>query len=159
MVIRKAHASESGRLAEIGFSAWQHAMASWGEDVAALSANARRAYETFVQDSWDIILVGEVDSAAAGWGAREGLRNQITDLWVQPEFQGQGIGSALLQALENEVDAAGFETIEIETHARNQRAIDLYRRRGYVVRALSVKYSAPLNRDIEKVELTKVLRS
>lgn len=86
------------------------------------------------------------------------MRNQITDLWVDPEHQGRGVGSALLQALENEIDAAGFETAEIETHARNHRAIDLYKRTGYVVRALSVKYSASLDCDIEKIELTKVLQ-
>lgn len=158
VVIRSARASEARRLAEIGFSAWERAIAGWGEDVAALSANARRAYETFTHDCWDVILVGEIDSVVAGWGAREGRRNQISDLWVEPAHQGQGIGSALLEALEKEIGAGGFETAEIETHARNIRAIDLYKRKGYVVRALSIKYSASLDCDIEKIELTKALQ-
>jgi len=157
VVIRNARASETGRLAEIGFAAWEPAVAGWGEDVAVLSANARQAYETFARDCWSIILVGEVGSIVAGWGARENRRNQISDLWVEPRFQGQGIGSALLHALENEIRAAGFETAEIETHARNARAIELYKRKAYVVRSLSIQYSASLDRDIEKIELTKAL--
>lgn len=51
VVIRNARASEAGRLAEIGFSAWERAVAGWGEDVAALRVNAFRAYEAFTRES------------------------------------------------------------------------------------------------------------
>ncbi len=156
VVVRSARAFEQQRLADIGYAAWADAVASWGEDVAALSAGARRAYDAFVRESWGIILAAELDTVLAGWGACEDGRNTISDLWIDPACQNRGAGTALLAALEGDIRGFGYDCAEMSTHARNTRAIDLCKRRGYSVTALSVRYSPSLDRDIETVSLRKV---
>jgi ribosomal protein S18 acetylase RimI-like enzyme len=55
----------------------------------------------------------------------------IGRLIVQPEFQGRGIGSALLEAVEAACpDAARFELF---TGSRSEASIRLYQRHGYTV--------------------------
>lgn len=159
VVIRNARSFEAGRLAEIGLAAWEGAVAAWGEDVAALRPNAKEAYERFAREQWPLILVGEVEGEIAGWGAREDADNHVSDLWIDPRFQGQGVGSKLLSTFESEIAEAGHETAEIETHARNLRAVGLFERRGYAVHSLSIKYAPSLDRDIETIGLSKVLKT
>lgn len=155
VVIRSARSSDRRQLVEIGLAAWERAVATWGEDVARLRGNAERAYAGFVQDHWTIILVAEDAGQAVGWGARETRGKRISDLWIWPDVQRCGFGSALLDALEGEIRTAGYTGAEIETHARNAAAIDFFKSRGYAVSALTVSYAEQLDRDIEQVLLKR----
>ena len=166
-MIRKARSNDAAVIAAIGYRAWEEKISVWSSgqmDIAQLSRNAKEAYERFVRDCLDGILVAEEGGVVAGWGAREHPRdvpeprdNVVSDLWVDPDHQGKGHGVRLLDALEAEIRAAGFHTAELETHARNHDAIAFYKRRGYAVIWLSTVYSASLDRDIEKVGLRKEL--
>ncbi|WP_235891018.1 GNAT family N-acetyltransferase [Pararhizobium mangrovi] len=155
--MRNAYPHETGLLAEIGYAAWLAAVASWGESTAALAPAVRQSYERFCHEHRSLILVGETNVAVAGWGARENRRNEISDLWVDPDHQGQGVGSAVLAALEAEIVGLGYETAELHTHARNIPAIELYKRRGYRISSLSDRYSPSLDRDVATVFMTKEL--
>lgn len=55
----------------------------------------------------------------------------IGRLIVQPEFQGRGIGSELLKAVE--AACAGVARLELFTGSRSEATIRLYQRHGYVV--------------------------
>ena len=55
----------------------------------------------------------------AGW---------IATIAVDPRFQGQGIGTALLRACEAQLK---FSTIKLTVRISNHRAISLYEREGY----------------------------
>ncbi len=56
---------------------------------------------------------------------------QIGRLMVHPDFQGRGMGSALLQAIEAEFpDAAKYELF---TGSKSDATIGLYERHGYVI--------------------------
>jgi ribosomal-protein-alanine N-acetyltransferase len=167
VVIRKARADDAATLAAIGYRAWEDKLSVWTEglsDIGAIRDNARLAYETFTRDYWPAILVSEDQGRIVGWGAREHpgdvldhRDNAISDLWIDPERQGRGHGTALLAALEDEIGALGFANALLETHARNHSAIAFYKARGYRVSWLSTKYSASLDRDIEKVGMEKEL--
>ena len=50
--------------------------------------------------------------------------------------EGQGVASALLQALENEANKAGCKRLWLVTTNDNTHAIDFYRRRGFTLRAI-----------------------
>ena len=94
---------------------------------------------------------------STGCAAREELDDQITDLWVEPSLQRQGVGSALLEAIEAEMLAADYEAAGLQTHARNVAALEFFRKHGYTVNWLSVAYSPKMDRDIESVGLKRQL--
>ncbi|KGF68173.1 hypothetical protein LL06_18045 [Hoeflea sp. BAL378] len=155
LAIRPASSAEAQDLARIGLAAWEVAIRVWGEDAGRLRENARNAYYDFCTRGWPDILVAEWDGVLAGWGCCEKADDFITDLWVHPDFQGRGIGTALLKEIEAQVRARGYFAVRLDTHARNTGAIRLYKRMGYRVKAYFVTYSEPLDEDIDKVEMVK----
>lgn len=56
----------------------------------------------------------------------------IHDLAVVPEFRGQGVGRALLRAVEDEARRHGCCRITLEVHSDNDLARGLYRDFGFV---------------------------
>ena len=154
--IRGARQEEADLLAEIGVRAWDKAMIPVGETRQMLD-NARRAFRNFTHNSWITIFVIETAGAPIGWAAREGLDELITDFWIDPTGEGRGLGTALLEAVEQEMREQGHVTARIETHARNEPAIAFFRARGYSVRWFSAAYNPRFDRDVETVGLAKQL--
>ncbi|MCY0094676.1 GNAT family N-acetyltransferase [Hoeflea ulvae] len=155
LTIRPATSAEAQDLSKIGLAAWEKAIRVWGEDADRLRQNANDAFYGFCTGHWPDILVGEWDGELAGWGACEKADDFITDLWVHPDFQGRGIGTAVLEAIEAGIRDRGYPTARLDTHARNAGAIKLYKRLGYRVKAYFVTYSDALDEDIDKVEMIR----
>ena len=63
----------------------------------------------------------------------------------------------MLGAVEAEIRDAGFGEAVLETHARNQDAVDFFRARGFAVQWLSIVYNPKLDRDLETVGMRKIL--
>jgi len=55
----------------------------------------------------------------------------VHDLAVAPQFRGQGIGKALLEAVAADARALGCGKVTLEVRADNAKAIELYRRVGF----------------------------
>lgn len=55
----------------------------------------------------------------------------VNALAVIPAFRGCGIGSKLLQAVENHAPAAGYNRLSIQVYAQNTGAVRLYQRLGF----------------------------
>jgi ribosomal protein S18 acetylase RimI-like enzyme len=71
--------------------------------------------ETWIADTWRTApRIGEIES-----------------LSVAPEHRGRGIGTALMDALERELEALGITDLIVGALAGNEDALRLYRRRGY----------------------------
>jgi [ribosomal protein S18]-alanine N-acetyltransferase len=154
--IRNARADEADILAAVGFRAWDSTADGWG-DAENIRDNAFRAFEMFTKDHWLAIDVAERAGQVLGWAAREKLDNAITDLWVEPIFQRQGIGTELLEHLEQEVLGAGHETIETQVHSENVAAIEFFRKSGFSVSWMTTAWSARLDRDVDTIGLVKRL--
>jgi ribosomal protein S18 acetylase RimI-like enzyme len=56
---------------------------------------------------------------------------EVNGLWVAPEAQRQGVGSALLGAAERQIAAAGHECAWVACSGYNPRALAFYISRGY----------------------------
>ena len=155
--VRKARPGEGKALGAIGFAAWaasQFAVNDAGRvDRKALLAD----FEKLGEEHPETILVAETNGQLAGWGAREDRNQHISDLWVTPELQGQGIGTTLLGALETEIAALGLLQAELETLATNTEAIRFYERHGFVVVWRAEKFSSSLGYAIDKVGMNKSL--
>ena len=156
ITIRNARLDEADVLAEIGLRAWDKAMIPVGETRAMLE-NARRAFSNFTHSSWITISVVERSGVPAGWAAREALDENITDFWIDPVYQGMGLGKALLAEIEQEVVRQGFTKATLETHARNKEAVDFFQKHGYQVHWLTTAYNPKLDRDVQSVGLSKQL--
>jgi ribosomal-protein-alanine N-acetyltransferase len=156
VTIRPARPDESNVLGELGFAAW-----TTGEISSAAARvdreHVRRHFLAFCTTGWETIRVAEMDGRSVGWGSREHRDNVVTDLWVAPRSQGQGVGKALLDALESDIARAGYKTVELETAAINAGGIRFYERGGYVQVWRKVKFSHGLGQDVEKVRLVKPL--
>lgn len=156
ITIRNAREDDRQILAEIGYRSWDAAMSRIGE-TAAMAANAMVAFDSFVAHAWLTITVAESDGAVAGWAAREQLDENISDLWIDPTFMRQGLGKALLAAVEEEMTGQGLDKAVVKTHARNREAVSFFESQGYQIHWLSVAYSPQLDRDVETVGLSKPL--
>jgi ribosomal-protein-alanine N-acetyltransferase len=153
--IRDAISRDSAHLALVGIRSWESAVTGWGANTAELRINAHAAYRDFCVNHWDKIMLAHNGGTIVGWGAREKLDEFITDLWVDPDHQGEGAGKLLLAALEQDMLAAGYKHAELETHVKNTPAIGFYEYSGYRVVSLSVKYSESLQQDIQIVSMRK----
>ncbi|WJR67274.1 GNAT family N-acetyltransferase [Neorhizobium sp. CSC1952] len=155
-IIRNAREDETDFLSEVGFRAWEKAMNAIGE-MTDMRASARSAFQNFTRSSWLTVTVIEQGGTVAGWAARENLDELISDFWIDPAFQGHGLGRALIAEIEGEIVRQGFEVARIETHAQNAEAVGFFEKHGYSINWLSVAYSPKIDRDVQSVGLSKRL--
>lgn len=94
--------------------------------------DCQRDYQAWTQTGHQIYLV-KVEDEFIGFahvGSRGAEIDWLEDLFVLPEFQGQGIGSQVITLLEEKVKRYS-ESLYIEVSARNLAAMKLYHRLGY----------------------------
>jgi ribosomal protein S18 acetylase RimI-like enzyme len=83
--------------------------------------------------------------------------DELVTLVVRPDARGGGVGSTLLDAVDARLDAAGSADRLIGVLPANVRAIDLYRRRGYVPTWLTLtRFASPPRRVASSVEVEVV---
>ncbi|MFC7356875.1 GNAT family N-acetyltransferase [Jejudonia soesokkakensis] len=84
---------------------------------------------TFAHD----VLMYLIEEKAAGFVAYSisEKNGTIGLIGVHPEYQGKGIGSNLLQAVENELVQLGCSTLSIPTQVSNKKACSFYKKMGY----------------------------
>jgi ribosomal protein S18 acetylase RimI-like enzyme len=85
------------------------------EPIGYALAHVEPVWETWIHDTW-----------------RTGDRiAEIESLSVLEAHRGRGVGSALMDALERELEAQGIADLIVGALAGNEEALRLYRRRGY----------------------------
>lgn len=104
-------------------------------------ANRERMRETLAAHAAaDALLVARLDGTIVGFasfsiehGALEldVTRGTLSNIYVEPAHRGNGIGTALLEAVESALEARGVEVVLLEVMAANEAARRFYRARGY----------------------------
>ncbi len=75
---------------------------------------------------WRVVLIALLERDT------ENNRFLMDGIFVTPEARGQGVGTALLDAISKEAAARGYAEIRLDVIDSNPRARQLYERRGFV---------------------------
>ena len=124
-------------------------------DLPAIETIEQRVFtEPWVMGSYAACLrsgcyarVAEDAGTVAGYAVLHQLRGEaeIFTLAVAPEFQGKGIGTALLADLMSEANREGAFRVVLQVRSSNDHAIHIYKKAGFVLAGVISDYYA--NRD------------
>ena len=92
-----------------------------------------------------ICLVAEIDSQIVGTAALE--KSELCTFFVRPDFQGKGIGSLLLKAIENIAAENKIKKIEFSS---SLSAVSFYEKMGYRKNGLDKEETAGRQIGMEK---------
>lgn len=82
----------------------------------------------------DLFLVAEVEGRIVGsvLAGYDGVRGWVHYLAVLTEYRGSGIGSALMRAAEDRLQALGCPKLNLQVRAENSGVTTFYEKLGYV---------------------------
>ena len=155
--VRPAKPEELDELAKVGLASWRKGIRPLVTAEVADRIETNNPFLPFLKEQGVNVLVAAADGALAGLGASEDRDSHVSDIWVAPDFEGQGVGSALLAALEQQIRARGFVEATISVSADNARALGLYQYVGYRETSRRVVHDPILDTALEKILLTKQL--
>ncbi|WP_419896605.1 GNAT family N-acetyltransferase [Roseomonas sp. USHLN139] len=144
LVIRAAGFADRPALAVLAAAAFAQGATALLPAGLRRSADAARFEGLFAEAAAQgaTLLLAERDGRALGCVLAEpvlagppGSTARLTGVWVCPAVTGQGIGSALLRALEELMAAAGVGSLRVRVPSGHLRALGLFRRRGYAMQA------------------------
>lgn len=154
-VIRDMTAADAESVGRVGFDAWaaNPVLNAFGVE---MMVKIRLSFRRFAEEHFSLITVGQLGDEIAGWTARDGARDYISDLWVSPAHQGLGIGSALISNTLREMRAEGLKRARIDTHAANEGAIRLYKDLGFAIVWRGMQHSPSMGMAVDKVKMQLV---
>ena len=137
ITVRHARADEAAALTELAM----RAKASWGYDAAFMAACREELTLTPAKLAAWRVWVAEADGQIAGMVALSlGAVAEVEDFFVEPAFQGRGVGGALMAALLDAARAAGATTLEVDA---DPNAEAIYARLGFETFGRSPSGSIP----------------
>ncbi len=95
------------------------------DDANTINTKSKNDPESIIIATVDGVTVGCAFIVCDGWA------NFIYHIAVYPEYQNQGIGSALLKHAEDLIKSRGGNCIIMYVMSDNTNALELYDRRGY----------------------------
>ena len=114
------------------------AIAQHFETIPPVSMEATRAMWSYIESGlmslWGIHCNGRIIGGAGYYSQPPGTRLSHAAtffLYIEPAFQGMGIGTTAIQFLEKTAKERGFRRMECMVAGSNPRAISLYVKLGY----------------------------
>ncbi|MFC4448298.1 GNAT family N-acetyltransferase [Halorussus aquaticus] len=125
------------------------------EQVAAWAAKPEGTdrYTNAIEDSSTELVVAETDGRVVGFGKLDVERGEVEAVFVDPERNGEGIGSAILNHFEQRLRDEGFEVVRLRAVLN---AVGFYERQGYE-RVARVTNTTTNDVDVDSVWLEKSL--
>lgn len=137
ITIRRARADEAGALTELAL----RAKASWGYDAAFMEACREELTLTPAKMAVWQVWVAEAGGRIAGMIALNLERGaEVEDFFVEPAFQGRGVGGALMATLQAAARASGAASLEVDA---DPNAESIYAKLGFHTFARSPSGSIP----------------
>ena len=127
--LRPADTQDVVRLVEIARRSWLSAFA--GHAPEAMVAHWRLADRepTWYARFWPDMIVAEAGGNVVG--LTQPADDEVNGLWVDPEWQGRGLGRQLLRAAEHRIREMGHDRAWLTCSGFNTRAAGFYRACGY----------------------------
>jgi GNAT superfamily N-acetyltransferase len=125
---RPATAEDAARIAQIWQAGWPDGHLGHVPDGLV----AFRTPEYFAERTADLVpttIVAEVDGVVAGFVAV--LDDELDQVYVAPEFRGEGVADVVLQSGQDAVAAAGHSRAWLAVVPGNARARRFYERNGW----------------------------
>jgi len=89
---------------------------------------AGQSPSVYARNMADESFVVAEEDGVVGWGALKVAKQEITNVFVDPDFHRRHIGSAILAWLESLAGEAGIRVVQLQATGT---AIDFYRANGY----------------------------
>lgn len=127
--IRRGTEADIDEIVRFSHAIWRHTLARQlgvGVEQWPMIAGAMRVELIPIARA---ILVAARGPQVVGFSYRD--RAMIEDLWIDPSFQGAGLGRRLLRAQIEAIAAAGYRTASLECLEVNVRARRFYEREGW----------------------------
>lgn len=124
MRIRRADPSEYDEVTRVWMAGWQSTGLGHAEDSSFEELQIK--FRQQVATVWDL-YVAEVDGRIAGLLALQLAQSQLDQLFLHPDFQGQGIGLALLNHAKDILPHGMW----LRSAEKNYRAIRFYEKSGF----------------------------
>lgn len=160
ITMRAARADDWRDIAELAQSAyWTNfeILEPGAGETAGYRERVRAMFERDGRKLWPHGVIAECSGQSVGWGVRDLAMGWVRELWVAAEFQGRGVGRAILLFFIDELERHGHKHVFIDTHARNEGAIRLYEAYGFVRDKQEVHWSVGLQRQIPIVVMVRRL--
>ncbi|MFS0864757.1 GNAT family N-acetyltransferase [Fredinandcohnia sp. 179-A 10B2 NHS] len=103
-----------------------------------------------------IVYVVEVEGKVVGFAnystVREGGKVELAAIYLYPEFQGRGIGTALIQQAVNELE--GIKKIYINVEKDNKIGMNFYEAKGFeIVKESDVEFDGHILKQVRMVKI------
>ena len=129
MELRPATAADVPALVDVARRAWLSAFADSAPPAFVARWRARDREPAWYARHWPAMTVAAVGGAPVG--LVQPAADEVNGLWVAPEAQGRGIGTALLREAERRIASDGHRRAWLTCSEFNPRALAFYRARGY----------------------------
>ena len=147
ITVRRALADEAGALTELAI----RAKASWGYDDAFMAACREELTLTAEKMAAWQVWVADAGGGIAGMIALSLEHGaEVEDFFVEPTFQGRGVGAALMAELMATARAAGLTVLEVDA---DPNAEAIYAKLGFETFSRSPSGSIP-GRWLPRMRLT-----
>ncbi len=115
---------------------------------SSVSVNQRAAFDEITADTFQDLLVGELDghivcTAQITWmrmlAADGGLYCQVEAVRTASSMRGRGIGALLMESIEGEARKRGAARIQLTTNKERTRAQSFYESLGFIPSHIGMK--------------------
>ena len=110
------------------------------EEFYSSIVGGRKNREAFIpyniSESISHVLIASVSGVAVGCAGLKAYSDsdvEIKRVWVDPEYRGNHISTAMMDALEKKAIELGFKRAILQTRPQMEEAVHLYTKRGYVL--------------------------
>jgi len=150
MQIVTAIPEDARAVARIHVTAWQEAYKSIlsADYLAGLSVDKRESYwSEVIPKGSPVLSVAKVGDSVLGWVAFGKCRDadapsvagEIWAIYVAPDWWSKGVGKALWLQARQKLAADGYRTVSLWVLVNNARAIDFYKKAGFIAEPGSAK--------------------